>query len=91
MRIRSIVEMDNGMKYCLPLDLAEVAYKISNSEGIVHVDAIHVKTKLLNCWDLESVVDNQNFYTKESILINPLHVISVIPVCIDLDEDKYIC
>lgn len=91
MRIRSIVEMDNGMKYCLPLDLAEVAYKISNSEGMVHVDAIHVKTKLLNCWDLESVVDNQNFYTKESILINPLHVISVIPVCIDLNEDKYIC
>ena len=25
MRIRSIIEMDNGMKYCLPLDLAEVA------------------------------------------------------------------
>lgn len=91
MRIRSIIEMDNGMKYCLPTDLKEVYYKINNGEETVRVDAMHVKTKYLNCWDLESIVDNQNFYTKESILINPLHVISVIPVCIDLDEDKYIC
>lgn len=88
MRIRSIIEMDNGVKYCLPLDLAEVAYKISNSEGMVQVDAICVKMGHQTFWNLKGIVDNHKYYIQESILINPLHIISIIPKCTDLDEDN---
>lgn len=87
MKIKSIIGMDSGMRYCLPVDLEEVYYKIKNRKGMIRVDAIHVKTEYLNLWDFKDIVDNKRYYTKESILINPIHIISVIPECIDLGED----
>lgn len=88
MKIRSIIVMDNGVKYCLPVDLAEIAYKISNSEGMVHVDAICVEMEHQTLWGLKGIVDNQQYYTQNSILINPLHIVSVIPKYTDLEKDN---
>ncbi len=88
MKIKSIIEMDNGVKYCLPVDLAEVAYKISNSEGMAHVDAICVEMEHQTLWGLKGISDNKQCYTEESILINPLHIVSIIPAYTDLDEDN---
>lgn len=87
MRIRSIIVMDNGVKYCLPADLEEVTYNIENSSGMVPVDAICAQTEYQNFWSLEGIVNNQKYYTKESILVNPLHIISIIPDCIDLEGE----
>lgn len=88
MRIRSIIEMDNGMKYCLPIDLEEVDYKINNNEGMIPVNAICVETEYQTIWNLKGILDNKQYYTEESILINPLHIVSIIPAYTDLDEDN---
>lgn len=88
MRIRSIIEMDNGMKYCLPIDLEEVDYKINNSSGMTPVNAICVETEYQTIWNLKGILDNKQYYTEESILINPLHIVSIIPAYTDLDEDN---
>lgn len=88
MRIRSIIEMDNGMKYCLPIALEEVNYDINNSEGMIPVNAICVETEHQTIWNLKGILDNKQYYTQESILINPLHIVSIIPAYTDLDEDN---
>lgn len=88
MRIRSIIEMDNGMKYCLPTDLEEVNYDINNSEGMISVIVICVETEHQTIWNLKGILDNKQYYTQESILINPLHIVSIIPAYTDLDEDN---
>lgn len=88
MKIRSIIEMDNGVKYCLPTDLEEVNYDINNSEGMIPVNAICVETEHQTIWNLKGILDNKQYYTQESILINPLHIVSIIPAYTDLDEDN---
>lgn len=88
MKIRSIIEMDNGMKYCLPTDLEEVNYDINNSEGMIPVDAICVEMEHQTIWNSKGILDNKQYYTQESILINPLHIVSIIPAYTDLDEDN---
>lgn len=88
MKIRSIIEMDNGMKYCLPTDLKEVNYDINNSEGMISVNVICVETEHQTIWGLKGISDNKQCYTEESILINPLHIVSIIPAYTDLDEDN---
>lgn len=88
MRIRSIIEMDNGVKYCLPTDLEEVIYNIENSSGMVPVDAICAATEYQTIWNLKGISDNKQCYTEKAILINPLRIVSIIPAYIDLDEDN---
>lgn len=88
MKIRSIIEMDNGMKYCLPIDLEEVNYDINNNEGMTPINVICVETEHQTIWNLKGILDNKQYYTQESILINPLHIVSIIPAYTDLDEDN---
>lgn len=88
MKIKSIIEMDNGMKYCLPADLEEVDYDINNSEGMIFVNVICVETEHQTIWDLKGISDNKQCYTEKAIFINTLHIVSIIPVYTDLDGDN---
>lgn len=88
MKIRSIIEMDNGMKYCLPTDLEEVTHEIENSSGMVLVIVICTEMGHRTIWSLKGILDNKQCYTEEAILINPIHIVSIIPTYTDLDEDN---
>lgn len=39
-------------------------------------------------WSLKGIFDNKQCYTEEAILINPIHIVSIIPTYTDLDEDN---
>lgn len=88
MRIRSIIEMDNGMKYCLSTDLEKITHEIENSSGMVLVIVIRTEIGHQTIWSLKGILDNKQCYIEETILINPIHIVSIIPTYIDLDEDN---
>ncbi len=82
MKIKSIVEMDNGVKYCASSSIEDTAYEIKLAQQTIYLQVVCL------------VIDDNNilqtkesgFITTKPVILNVDHIVSIRPTNIDLTE-----
>ncbi len=89
MKIKSIIEVDNGVKYCALRDIEHVFYEIKNDEKIIHIEVACAVNDDYTSWSLHNVLQRKNDcpIVSKNILVNPIHIVSIRPTNIDLNDD----
>lgn len=93
MKIRSIIETDNGVKYCTSSSMEETSYEIKSAQSFIYLRVVCLVTDKDNIWNFKNILRmrDSGSITIKPVELNVNHIVSIRPTDIDLDEDKYIC
>ncbi len=88
MKIKSIVEMDNGVKYCASSSIEDTAYKIKLAQQTIYLQVVCLVTDDNNIWNYKNILQTKEsgFITTKPVILNVDHIVSIRPTNIDLTE-----
>lgn len=93
MKIRSIIEMDNGAEYGVPANAVDVIYATADNR-LFNVNFFSIEVACVitdhNIWDFNNVMTMKDYGSigSEKIALNVNHIVAIKPTDIDLDEDN---
>ena len=90
MRIKSIIEMDNGVKYCASSSAEDTACEIKLNQHFICLQVVCLVTNENNIWNFENILRmrNSGSITIKPIELNIDHIVSMRSTDIDLKEDN---
>lgn len=90
MKIRSIIEMDNGVKYCASSSVEDTAHKIELTQQIIYLQVVCSVTDDINIWNYKNILQTKEsgFITVKPVELNVNHIVSIRPTDIDLEESN---
>ena len=88
MRIRSIIEMDNGVKYCASSSVEDTACEIKLNQHFIYLQVVCLVINENNIWNFKNILRmrNSGSITIKPIELNIDHIVSIRPTDIDLEE-----
>lgn len=88
MKIKSIIEMDNGVKYCASSSVEDTACEIKLNQHFIYLQVVCLVTDDNNIWNYKNILQTKEsgFITTKSVILNVDHIVSIRPANIDLTE-----